>query len=575
MHALRVLKQTIADGQLDWSTVNKFVRAASALILHKTSWFRPANRWQGPEQIEASDQTRGGVPAGSEAIANQRPQVGDRQSEDRVSPDPDFTFHGGGIFMKPQESMYQGIKPLLDNASCDKAILALTNILESFPDLTQAHNDLGSLYFNQGDKDKARMHFEQAARLQPENKAFQKNLADFYYGEQGRTEDALQIYRTLLRSYPEDVENLTMAGHLSVALHRYEDARGFYERVMKLEPWNWDVQQNLDQLKKRSSHGDVAQKPEDKYRRIQASLDPVNPEAGLDALRKLLQEHPEFALAHNDLGVLYYEAGNKQKALPHYERAAELQPDNMTFKKNLADFYFVEQGRVEEALKIYVEILAANPEDVETLLITGHICVSLHKFEDAKVFYERVLEIEPWNSDVRENLKRLSEIEQRNVKAKTADEMYAEIQPLLQGQNSESAVKALERLLDVYPDFALGHNDLAVLLYQSGQKDQALSHYERAVKIETDNKIFQKNLADFYVIEKARIEDALRIYVKILEHDPEDIETLMAIGKICESLQQHDDARTFYQRVLDIEPWNLEAREHLDSGPALSGSALG
>jgi Flp pilus assembly protein TadD len=109
-------------------------------------------------------------------------------------------------------------------------------------------------------------------------------------------------------------------------------------------------------------------------------------------------------LAHNDLGVLHYNVGDKENALTHYEQAAQLEPDNITFKKNLADFYFVEQNRVEDALKLYVDVLTMQPEDAETLLITGHICVSLQKFDDAKVFYNRVLEIEPWNADARQNL---------------------------------------------------------------------------------------------------------------------------------------------------------------------------
>ena len=38
------------------------------------------------------------------------------------------------------------------------------------------------------------------------------------------------------------------------------------------------------------------------------------------------------------------------KALKHYERAVELQPANINFVKNLADFYYVEVGRIEDAL---------------------------------------------------------------------------------------------------------------------------------------------------------------------------------------------------------------------------------
>ena len=57
----------------------------------------------------------------------------------------------------------------------------------------------------------------------------------------------------------------------------------------------------------------------------------------------------------------------------------------------------------------------------------------------------------------------------------------------------------------------------------------------------------------------------MQIYVRILENYPEDIEALMAIGYICETVNKPDDARDFYHRVLGIEPWNLDARQKLDN----------
>ena len=59
---------------------------------------------------------------------------------------------------------------------------------------------------------------------------------------------------------------------------------------------------------------------------------------------------------------------------------------------------------VEEALQIYVKILTICPEDIETLLITGHICVAIKKFDDAEEFYNRVLEIDPRNEGAKQNL---------------------------------------------------------------------------------------------------------------------------------------------------------------------------
>ena len=127
-------------------------------------------------------------------------------------------------------------------------------------------------------------------------------------------------------------------------------------------------------------------------------------ESAISVLQNLLERWPDFAVAHNDLGVLYYNRGEKEKALPHYREAARLQPENITFRKNLADFYYIEQGRIEEALELYVSILRSHPKDIETLMATGHICESLNKPDDARVFYNRILEIEPWNTEARQKL---------------------------------------------------------------------------------------------------------------------------------------------------------------------------
>jgi tetratricopeptide (TPR) repeat protein len=144
------------------------------------------------------------------------------------------------------------------------------------------------------------------------------------------------------------------------------------------------------------------------YQEIQPLLNNGDPHKAISLLEKLLQSYPSFALAHNDLGVLYYHTGDKENSRRHYERAVELMPANINFQKNLADFLFVEEAKVEEALQIYVNILSTRPDDVETLLITAHICVALKKFDDAKDFYERVLALAPDNEDASKNLQALN-----------------------------------------------------------------------------------------------------------------------------------------------------------------------
>ena len=44
-----------------------------------------------------------------------------------------------------------------------------------------------------------------------------------------------------------------------------------------------------------------------------------------------------------------------------------------------------------------------------------------------------------------------------------------------------------------------------------------------------------------------------------------DVEALMSIGMICLALERREDARHFYNRVLESEPWNVDAREQLEN----------
>jgi tetratricopeptide (TPR) repeat protein len=104
---------------------------------------------------------------------------------------------------------------------------------------------------------------------------------------------------------------------------------------------------------------------------------------------------------------------------------------------------------------------------------------------------------------------------------------------------------------------------MGVLFYEDGDKNSALGFYEQASRLEPNNPIFQKNLADYYYVELGRIEDALSLYVKILEMDNEDIECLVAAGTICAHIGKDDDARVFFNRVLEIEPWNQESANAL------------
>jgi Flp pilus assembly protein TadD len=350
-----------------------------------------------------------------------------------------------------------------------------------------------------------------------------------------------------------------------VACHKFDDAMTFYRRVLELDPGNASARDYLEKLENHREVDSGAEDPQALYNDAQQLAASGDYSAAIKKLEALVEKSPEEAVAHNDLGVLFSKTGRGERAVRHYERAYRLQPENITFTKNLAEFYYAEQGRIEEALQIYVDILAKNPEDVETLLMTGRICDSLQRFGDARVFYERVLEIEPWNQDAGELLKKSNRAASTPAIPGTdsSPATYQKAQDLASEGRCQEAVAVLETLIGDEPDDALAHNDLGVLYLQTGQPDRARQHYERACELAPENTTFRKNLADYYWVQMGRMEDALKAYVEILESLPEDIETLMSLGNVCTALQRYDDARVFFERVLEIEPWNAEAGDKL------------
>ena len=155
--------------------------------------------------------------------------------------------------------------------------------------------------------------------------------------------------------------------------------------------------------------------------------------------------------------------------------------------------------------------------------------------------------------------------QEQGVSVKSPDALYEEIQKLISSSSGlKEAIGALEMFLETYPDFGVAHNDLGVLCFKEGEKEKALEHYERAVRLAPENATFKKNLADYYYVELGRVEEAMALYVEVLDAKPTDIEVLLVLGSICESLEKFKDARFFYERVLELEPWNVDARERLD-----------
>lgn len=301
------------------------------------------------------------------------------------------------------------------------------------------------------------------------------------------------------------------------------------------------------------------------YQRLRATLSGDSVEAAITEVKTFLKMFPEVALAHNDLGVLFHKSGNSLLALAHYEKANRLQPKDSTILKNLAEFYFVVLGWTDDAIELLTGLLDAYPEDFEILTALATICDKVGRPEEARIFYRKAQQIDPANRELREVMAHLegpvSAAECRSeIVAPLSDSFVAA--PVI--EDDEDAL-SLERLLARDPGNAVAHNNLGIVRFRQGRLDEAAAHHERAVASDPGNLVYQKNLADLYYTYLGRVDEAIAIYTTLQKQYPKDIELLTALALISKANQLKEQARIFIKKVLELEPWNSDAREFLAS----------
>lgn len=452
-------------------------------------------------------------------------------------------------------AVYDQLTTALQGVAAEDAIRKIKDFLITFPSFALAHNDIGVLYHRAGNPTLALAHHEKAARLQPDNSLFRKNLADFYAVELGWLEEAVDIYLDLLKRNPRDIEALIALGQLGTALSG--------RNTLEAPPV---CQQIEEQPVAAPDFAPASSPPCDELFRKghELVLHGLLSEA-FEVFKTLVLLQPDNALFQNDLGVVCYKLGDPVSAAKYYGNAVALEPDNATYVKNLADLYVVELDRIDDAIYLYLDLLKKYPRDVEMLINIAHICKVVRRDDEARAFCLRALEIEPWNAEARQLLaaQRQSIPEPVCSKVRPVEEVIETARNLARQGQFVQAREMLEEALVNNPQNAIIHNDLGVVAYSLGDLTLAQTSYEQAVMLDPRNAGFRKNLADLYFVATDRSDEAIYIYLDLLREYPRDIEVLAGLAQISIAVGRPDEARSFYLRALEVEPWNTEVRDAL------------
>ena len=296
------------------------------------------------------------------------------------------------------------------------------------PDRASAyyHYGLAHLYedmaVNAGRSDYATQAVEQyklALDADPDSRFLQDGLADLYF-KIGRIREAVTAAQDQVNKHPDDVEAHTLLGKVYLrSLGDMQSAQSGqmlqlaiaeYEKLAQLKPNDIETRLLLGQL---YSFNHDSAKAEAQFKAAQA-IDAGSEDVVLNMAR-LYSEQGDFQRAADTLssvpvddrsariefalGASYDQLKKPKDAIAAYRRALDLDSENIDAERGLATALLAD-GQLDESLKIFNEIIAAEPQDAQSQIRIseiqrrqGHYEEALGTLEKAKPLVQDSLEL--------------------------------------------------------------------------------------------------------------------------------------------------------------------------------------
>jgi tetratricopeptide (TPR) repeat protein len=184
------------------------------------------------------------------------------------------------------------------------------------------------------------------------------------------------------------------------------------------------------------------------------------------AYRQAIRLKPDYAKAHNNLGLALKAKGQLDEAIAAFRQAIRLQPDHHEAHYSLA-LALEAKGRVDEAIAAYRQAIRLKKDYPQAHTNLGAALMDQGRLDDAIAEYREALR------------------SKRNF-----PEAYVAHNNLgiaLRGKGKlNEAIVAFRQAIRVKPDYALAHINLGVALKAKGQVDQAIVAYREAIRLKPD-----------------------------------------------------------------------------------------
>ena len=353
----------------------------------------------------------------------------------------------------------------------------------------------------------------------------------FYAG--GNLQKAMEAYTKAIEIQPHLAEARAYLGQLYKDVHWWDEAAFQYEKAIQLGLKWPELYAHLGSIF--SKKGDL-QKAQNYYEKSIA----------LDS---------NYPNAYFNLALVQHQIGELELAINTYKKLLKLQPDNANAYNNLG-CVLAQLERNDEAIEVYKKGLEIKPDWARLHLNLGEVLVKKEKREEAIACFRRAIELEP------------------DLAAASYD-LGKVLQSM--GEN-QLAVEYFEKAREIKPNDILILSDLGLSLMAVGRLKEAIACWQKTI-IDSP---FISYYCEAMVMEKEQgrclfydeldlaklacanfIKSLLQWDLKNSDKKSEELfnywaETYLRFGNVFMEYGDYENAQSYYQKVLQIQPHNFD-----------------
>ena len=337
----------------------------------------------------------------------------------------------------------------------------------------------------------------------------------------------------------------------------------------------------------------------------------ADPQQVIAAFREAIRLDPEYAEAHNNLGLVLTQTDQTDEAIAAFREAVRLRPDYADARANLGGVLVVvevdaairelkaalalnpglvnarynlsraynQKSERDKEIEHLQEALRADPEFAKAHLSLGKALVAERRIDDAVAHLERAIQLEPSLGEARYQLGLAlvragrREEAQRELEAsrpliserqqsETATVFMREAQEALAAGEVNQAVDKLRQVTRLAPAYSDAYMTLAEALTRRGDTDEAIQAYRRAVRLNPDSFDGPLGLGRTLLSkgDHAQAASAFRDAVRLR---PSSAEAHRLLGEALVGAATEEEALNAFREAVKLDPQDASAARQI------------